>query len=417
MPYEIPAPFPPQGSPNPSAATKNRRWPEACRRLAESIAKNTAFPVLIVCAAPTYADEPTQVWHNKDGSVTERYDRPGSDGRAGHTWYTHRKPPASTNLDKIGVVIELIELLAPFFEQVYRSLSSEDSQPSSGTPAPPRPRDSAIPSTDSEIGGSPTLRSSELQLSEGGTEPASTNRPAMNLAPHGRIVLRTAEPPVFPVQFAVDRQASYILKLSDASSGNYVGWIGLRGPCSFEVLLPKGTYELSAASGLSWKGGAELFGPETVYQKYEDKLALSTAPPTGAEAIRLDTAESKPIDKVAFLQQQPTVTPATPKTPRSLPDTSPESGANPKQRTIGKISAYNPELGFAVVSVGASRSTDKSLKIGQTVHIVRGNQFVDDGVIEAIDRDTVTLSLQPVSKRVGSPRRVQLSDQVTFTRP
>lgn len=70
-------------------------------------------------------------------------------------------------------------------------------------------------------------------------------------------------------------QNNYFIKLVDASTNSPVMTIYVLGGSTFETRVPLGTYRLRYATGQTWYGTKNLFGPKTGYSEVEDSLTFS----------------------------------------------------------------------------------------------------------------------------------------------
>ncbi len=80
---------------------------------------------------------------------------------------------------------------------------------------------------------------------------------------HGLIENRTGLPLVFPLQVETTSGRDAYLVLRDAGTGEIAVTAYVEGGRFFRLLMPPGTYILTAALGRGWKGRDELFGEET----------------------------------------------------------------------------------------------------------------------------------------------------------
>ncbi len=80
---------------------------------------------------------------------------------------------------------------------------------------------------------------------------------------HGLIENRTGLPLVFPLQVRTTSGRDVYLVLRDAESGRIAVTAYVEGGRFFRLLMPPGTYRLTAALGRDWEGKDDLFGDET----------------------------------------------------------------------------------------------------------------------------------------------------------
>ena len=77
----------------------------------------------------------------------------------------------------------------------------------------------------------------------------------------------------FP-RYGTIHNENFYIKLIDSTSGRLAVTIFVRPGSSFEIAVPTGVYEMRYASGKTWYGEKDLFGPETSYNKSDNLLSF-----------------------------------------------------------------------------------------------------------------------------------------------
>lgn len=81
----------------------------------------------------------------------------------------------------------------------------------------------------------------------------------------GLVEVLTDDPRVAPLKVVTPNSPyDYFIEMLD-SDGDIVLTFYVRGGQAFEVLMPLGTYRLTYASGATWYGTEEFFGPDTEF--------------------------------------------------------------------------------------------------------------------------------------------------------
>lgn len=96
------------------------------------------------------------------------------------------------------------------------------------------------------------------------------NEHAAVSAQQGATGLYTSQPSVAPLRIVTptgDRK--YFIKLVDANSGSVAETVFVYGGQSFKIDVPLGTFRIRYASGSTWYGEADMFGPETTYSEFD----------------------------------------------------------------------------------------------------------------------------------------------------
>jgi hypothetical protein len=129
-----------------------------------------------------------------------------------------------------------------------------------------------------------------VTLDDSGTkaQSSSTQRSSSQATPNltpviqypGILYNRTGRAGVAPLNLVTREGADYYVKLVDITNGKDAVGIYVFGGQGFEVLVPLGSYEMRYASGKTWYGLANLFGPGTRYAKAHDIFNFR-ATPTG----------------------------------------------------------------------------------------------------------------------------------------
>ncbi len=91
---------------------------------------------------------------------------------------------------------------------------------------------------------------------------------------HGLIENRTGLPLVFPLQIKTTIGRDAYLVLRDAGTGEIAVTAYVEGGRFFRLLMPPGTYRLTAALGRDWEDKETLFGDETRFFDYPEPLTF-----------------------------------------------------------------------------------------------------------------------------------------------
>ena len=78
-----------------------------------------------------------------------------------------------------------------------------------------------------------------------------------------------------PLNIVTNPDLDYFVKLIDVTTGENAMGIFVRGGSVAEFEVPLGSYEVRYASGLTWYGLGDLFGPETSYAKAAETFAFT----------------------------------------------------------------------------------------------------------------------------------------------
>jgi hypothetical protein len=81
---------------------------------------------------------------------------------------------------------------------------------------------------------------------------------------------------IAPLRIVTPAGANYIIKLVDAATNTEHLLIYIDGGSSFETKVPLGTYKIRGASGSTWYGTTELFGPSTSFFELRTNGAENT---------------------------------------------------------------------------------------------------------------------------------------------
>ncbi len=139
-----------------------------------------------------------------------------------------------------------------------------------GTASQPQPGVSSPSSTPSE-----TLSLDELAKKQFGTmgsiaTPSSPALTPVNRPANGTIITGAGLNRVAPLEIKTLDKNDYYVKLVSASTEKTVMAFFVRGGFSTEVDVPLGTYILRYATGETWYGTQNLFGPDTIYYEADD---------------------------------------------------------------------------------------------------------------------------------------------------
>jgi hypothetical protein len=95
---------------------------------------------------------------------------------------------------------------------------------------------------------------------------------ALNPIPVDQGVLynNTGRDALAPLNIVTNPDRDYFVKLVDVTTGENAFGIYVRGGSVAEFEVPLGSYEVRYASGSTWYGTGDLFGPETAYAKAAD---------------------------------------------------------------------------------------------------------------------------------------------------
>ena len=92
---------------------------------------------------------------------------------------------------------------------------------------------------------------------------ASEPRPS-----HGRVETPTSRARIVPFHIVTpDGSKGYVVKLVEVETGETVMSIFLEAGKTFETRAPVGTFILKWATGETWQGGSQMFGPSALYQE------------------------------------------------------------------------------------------------------------------------------------------------------
>jgi hypothetical protein len=102
------------------------------------------------------------------------------------------------------------------------------------------------------------------------------NKHAAVFAQQGVMGLYTSQPSVAPLRIVTPMgDQKYFMKLVDANSGSVVESMFVYGGQSFDMNVPLGTYRIRYASGSTWYGETDLFGPETTYSEFDSVFSFT----------------------------------------------------------------------------------------------------------------------------------------------
>ena len=98
----------------------------------------------------------------------------------------------------------------------------------------------------------------------------------------------------------------YFLKIEEAQNGETIMTIFVNAGQAFEVLVPLGNYRIKYATGRTWMGSRQLFGPDTQYSK-ADEIFEFTRTDAGVQGYTLELIKQRDgnlrtqaIDATAF---------------------------------------------------------------------------------------------------------------------
>jgi ribosomal protein L40E len=128
------------------------------------------------------------------------------------------------------------------------------------------------------------LMSKMLPANHAGNLPDS-NVPAVNgqdeknltladLPPNGDTCYYKNAEAIAPFTIESAPGVNYFIKLIDSDTGSTAVTVFARGGQSVNTKVPLGIYEFRYASGEKWYGENDLFGPQTVFMKANDKLSF-----------------------------------------------------------------------------------------------------------------------------------------------
>jgi hypothetical protein len=101
------------------------------------------------------------------------------------------------------------------------------------------------------------------------------NEPELELPPNGEAFSYTEGAAVAPFEIKSSYGSNYLVKLTDASIGQTVITVFVRGGIPVTLNVPLGTYFVKYATGSRWYGYNHLFGPSTSYSKASQTFAFS----------------------------------------------------------------------------------------------------------------------------------------------
>jgi len=91
----------------------------------------------------------------------------------------------------------------------------------------------------------------------------------------GVLYNNTGRDALAPLNIVTDPDRDYFVKLIEVTTGENAMGIFVRGGSVAEFEVPLGSYEVRYASGLTWYGLGDLFGPETSYAKAAETFAFT----------------------------------------------------------------------------------------------------------------------------------------------
>ncbi len=94
--------------------------------------------------------------------------------------------------------------------------------------------------------------------------------PEQPLPANGEVQNYSQDEAIAPFTIRSQGGNNFLVKLSDADSGTDVMTIFVRGGEDVETSVPIGTYIVKYASGTTWYGYDQLFGPQTGYSKADE---------------------------------------------------------------------------------------------------------------------------------------------------
>jgi curved DNA-binding protein CbpA len=98
--------------------------------------------------------------------------------------------------------------------------------------------------------------------------------PELPLPPNGETYNYTRREAVAPFEIKSSYGSSYLVKLADASTGQPVLTVFVRGGNTVNLDVPLGTYVVKYAAGDKWYGYNFLFGPATGYSKANETFTF-----------------------------------------------------------------------------------------------------------------------------------------------
>lgn len=104
--------------------------------------------------------------------------------------------------------------------------------------------------------------------------PTSFLEPEFPLPSNGEIQTYTSRERDAPFEIKSTYGSNYLLKLADASNGQPVLTVFVRGGNTVNLDVPVGNYVVKYASGDKWYGYRYLFGPTTGYSKADDTFTF-----------------------------------------------------------------------------------------------------------------------------------------------
>jgi hypothetical protein len=101
------------------------------------------------------------------------------------------------------------------------------------------------------------------------------NELLLETPPSGEVQRFHSETGIAPLEISSSSGENYVVKLTDADSGEDVLTIFVRGGQTEKVDVPLGNYVVKYASGEKWYGYKHLFGPSTHYSKADRTFTFS----------------------------------------------------------------------------------------------------------------------------------------------
>lgn len=100
------------------------------------------------------------------------------------------------------------------------------------------------------------------------------NLQLVDLPPNGDTCYYKNAETIAPFNIETEPGTNYFIKLVDADTGNTAVTVFVQGGQSVSTKVPLGIYEFRYASGENWYGENNLFGPQTVYMKANDRFSF-----------------------------------------------------------------------------------------------------------------------------------------------
>ncbi len=115
---------------------------------------------------------------------------------------------------------------------------------------------------------------SEFERESAPTKPAF-NKPQLAAPSSGHLRNLSGRVGIAPLEISTETGAHYLVRLENIETGLDELDIFVRGGASVAIDVPLGEYRVKYASGETWYGFADLFGPDTAYQQASTSFSFT----------------------------------------------------------------------------------------------------------------------------------------------